>query len=259
MGIHFVVSQLVANAALWYLIELKGGGADEYYRQSILLTGVVALLVMYPALYFYRRDRMRRVSGGLIPPPQKKKLNLKDAVLLLGMGAALAQFANIFMAFVQIFLKSTTYSDSMSRIIEGKSLAYIIVWMGVIAPVAEEMLFRWLIYLRLRDYMKMAGAAVISGIIFGIYHGNITQGIYASILGIVFACVMEWSGSLWSCVFLHIGANTWSLLISEYGIRIVEKGGAGSLLLIYGVLLVVMVIGMAFFSARGRARAKRIV
>ncbi|MDO4272640.1 MAG: CPBP family intramembrane metalloprotease [Eubacteriales bacterium] len=249
----------MGNIAVWYLIQLKGGGPEEYYRQSIFLTGVIALLVMYPAWYFYRRDRVQRVSGGLIPVPGKRTMHIKDAVLLVGMGAALAQFANIFMAFVQIFLKSTAYSDSMSRIVEGKSLAYIIVWMGIIAPIAEEMLFRWLIYLRLRDHMRMAGAAVISGVIFGIYHGNMTQAIYASILGIVFAAVLEWSGSLWSCVFLHIGANTWSLISSEYAAVILEKGGINILLLIYGVLLVIMVLALAYFSAGGKARAKRIV
>lgn len=50
-----------------------------------------------------------------------------------------------------------------------------IFWMGIIAPAAEEMIFRWLIYLRLRDWLKMPVAAVISGLIFGIYHGNIVQ------------------------------------------------------------------------------------
>ena len=38
-----------------------------------------------------------------------------------------------------------------------------IFWMGIIAPAAEEMIFRWLIYLRLRDWLKMPVAAVISG------------------------------------------------------------------------------------------------
>lgn len=35
---------------------------------------------------------------------------------------------------------------------------------------------------------------MISGLIFGIYHGNIVQGIYASILGTAFAWILEMSG-----------------------------------------------------------------
>ena len=93
-----------------------------------------------------------------------------------------------------------------------------IFWMGIIAPAAEEMIFRWLIYLRLRDWLKMPVAAVISGLIFGIYHGNIVQGIYASILGTAFAWILEMSGNIYSSMLLHMGANIWSLLISEYAL-----------------------------------------
>ena len=88
-----------------------------------------------------------------------------------------------------------------------------IFWMGIIAPAAEEMIFRWLIYLRLRDWLKMPVAAVISGLIFGIYHGNIVQGIYASILGTAFAWILEMSGNIYSSMLLHMGANIWSLVI----------------------------------------------
>lgn len=79
------------------------------------------------------------------------------------------------MAILQSFINSSTYQESMTRITEGKSLLMMIFWMGIIAPAAEEMIFRWLIYLRLRDWLKLPVAAVISGLIFGIYHGNIVQ------------------------------------------------------------------------------------
>ncbi len=53
---------------------------------------------------------------------------------------------------------------------------------------------------------------VISGMIFGIYHGNLVQAVYAGILGMVFADFLEISGCLWSSVLLHMGANIWSLV-----------------------------------------------
>ena len=63
---------------------------------------------------------------------------------------------------------------------------------------------------------------MISGLIFGIYHGNLLQAIYASMLGMVFAYILEMSGIIWSCVLLHMGANVWSLIISQFGLEIVE-------------------------------------
>ena len=128
---------------------------------------------------------------------------MPQILLLLLAGAGLAQYGNFLMAMLQSFISSTTYQDSMTRITEGKSLLMMIFWMGIVAPAAEEMIFRWLIYLRLRDWLKMPVAAVISGLIFGIYHGNIVQGIYASILGTAFAYILEMSGNIYVvCYFI---------------------------------------------------------
>ena len=162
---------------------------------------------MIPALYFYRRDKVRRIAGGLIPAQKKVPLSLLEIILLLLAGAGLAQYGNFLMAILQSFINSSAYQESMTRITEGKSLLMMIFWMGIIAPAAEEMIFRWLIYLRLRDWLKMPVAAVISGLIFGIYHGNIVQGIYASILGTAFAWILEMSGNTYSSMLLHMGAK----------------------------------------------------
>ena len=90
-----------------------------------------------------------------------------------------------------------------------------IFWMGIIAPAAEEMIFRWLIYLRLRDWLKMPVAAVISGLIFGIYHGNIVQGIYASILGTAFAWILEMEWKYFTAVCCSIWEQTSGHCLSQ--------------------------------------------
>ena len=97
---------------------------------------------MIPALFFYRRDKVRRIAGGLIPVQKKVRLSLPQIFLLLLAGAGLAQYGNFLMAMLQSFISSTTYQDSMTRITEGKSLLMMIFWMGIVAPAAEEMIFR---------------------------------------------------------------------------------------------------------------------
>ena len=207
---------------------------------------------MIPALYFYRRDKVRRIAGGLIPAQKKVPLSLLEIILLLLAGAGLAQYGNFLMAILQSFIKS------MTRITEGKSLLMMIFWMGIIAPAAEEMIFRWLIYLRLRDWLKMPVAAVISGLIFGIYHGNIVQGIYASILGTAFAWILEMSGNTYSSMLLHMGANIWSLLISEYALDLYSmKYGVQILILIYLILLISVVYCLTHFEKMCSIRKKK--
>ena len=187
-----MISQIVAGTALAVFARTAENSAETYYNYTIFLTGLTGILAMIPALYFYRRDKVRRIASGLIPAQKKVPLSISETVLLLLAGAGFAQYGNFLMAILQSFINSSTYQESMTRITEGKSLLMMIFWMGIIAPAAEEMIFRWLIYLRLRDWLKLPVAAVISGLIFGIYHGNIVQGIYASILGICMDTGNEW-------------------------------------------------------------------
>ena len=169
---------------------------------------------MIPALYFYRRDKVRRIAGGLIPAQKKVPLSLLEIILLLLAGAGLAQYGNFLMAILQSFINSSAYQESMTRITEGKSLLMMIFWMGIIAPAAEEMIFRWLIYLRLRDWLKMPVAAVISGLIFGIFHLNPVQIIGACLIGFLLAWLYYKTRSLMACILIHIMNNGLSVYLS---------------------------------------------
>ena len=110
---------------------------------------------MIPCLWFYSRDRIARKHGGLVLPQKPWKLDLPEIILLLGMGAAFSQYANMLVGMLQSVLNYQEYQETMDQMTAGKSMWFLLICMGVIAPLAEEIVFRWLIYLRLRDYMRI--------------------------------------------------------------------------------------------------------
>ena len=77
----------------------------------------------------------------------------------------------------------------------------------IIAPIAEELAFRVLCFRRLRNTISFWPAALISSIIFGVAHLNISQGIYAFCLGMITAWLYERSQNLWVTILFHITAN----------------------------------------------------
>ena len=77
----------------------------------------------------------------------------------------------------------------------------------VITPLAEEFLFRGTIYNYLRHYTAILPAIVLSALIFGIYHMNLVQGIYAFVIGCLMAYGYEYFGSFLVPVAIHIVAN----------------------------------------------------
>lgn len=248
----------MASLAL-LMIRQHGKGLDTYYANSVLLIGITGLLTMIPVLYLYRQDRRARVTGGLVSLQREGTGKLGNYLLLLLMGAAMAQFGNLIMVIVKLFLESTAYQDTFSKIQEGKSLMEMIYWMGIVAPVAEEAVFRWLIYLRLRDYLKMPAAVLISSLLFGIYHGNMEQFIYATLLGLLFAYFMEMTGKLYASVLLHIGANVWSLVYSELGLWLLQTSEIEVISEINFLLLAVLLGGKRYFTRIGKERNCRCI
>ena len=240
-------------------MQLLGeGGTEAYYNNAILLTGLTGLITMIPCLYFYKKDRRARIAGGLVTGQKPNRLSIGECGLILVMGAGFAHFANMFVNMIGSFLNAEEYQETMSQLTDGKSMFFLIVCMGIIAPLAEEIVFRWLIYLRLRDYMRMGAAAVISGLIFGIYHGNLVQAVYASLLGIVFAYILDISGCLWSSVLLHMGANIWSLISPDLYTWIIARNPA-AIMILFLILLMVMILGCFYFTKRVQGRSKRVI
>lgn len=247
--------ELLGAAILMLLMNFTGGGEEIYYENAVWITGVVGIVAAVPMLFWYKKDAFTRKFSGLVW--ENGKLNFLEAIILIFMGAALAQFANLFLSIFAEFLDFESYTQTMDALTMGQGLLIQIFWMGIVAPFAEEVVFRWMAYLRLRDYYKRGWAMVISGVVFGICHWNLLQAIYASILGILFAYILDMTGNLWSCVLLHIGANTWSLLYPEIGNFLIATDQLEFVLFIMAALLIILVLGMQVIVSKGRERGKR--
>lgn len=78
---------------------------------------------------------------------------------------------------------------------------------GVMAPLGEELMFRFLLFKLPRKGMPFVAAMLLSSILFGTYHMNIVQGIYAFILGCLMCCLYEKSGKILVTMLFHASSN----------------------------------------------------
>ncbi len=85
---------------------------------------------------------------------------------------------------------------------------------GVSAPIFEELIFRKLLLDRLRP-MGDRAAIWISGVAFGLFHMNLYQFFYATLLGLIFAGIALKTGKIHHTMLLHAGINLFSLLVGE--------------------------------------------
>lgn len=86
------------------------------------------------------------------------------------------------------------------------------VYVGIIAPVIEEYIFRGLILNRLRPLGDKA-AIVFSAVMFGLMHGNLSQFLYATAIGIVFGYLAVKTGRIFYSSILHIAVNSYTTFV----------------------------------------------
>lgn len=78
---------------------------------------------------------------------------------------------------------------------------------AVIPPIVEELLFRGMVLNSLRKYGD-GFAIVASALLFGLYHGNFVQMVFAFLAGLVMALVVVRTGSLWTSILIHFVNNS---------------------------------------------------
>jgi len=166
-------------------------------KYALLCTLISALIMIPVLLYMMYKDDLHK---------QIKPVNFKGYWIIAGLGVFGALGVSRFILLFPLDNILGSYSDAAGNILNAP-IALQIFAVVFTVPVMEEMLFRGVVYNRIKGYNDKMVAAVISAIIFGVYHMNLAQGLYAFILGIILAAVYEQYKSILAPMFLHIVAN----------------------------------------------------
>jgi uncharacterized protein len=84
---------------------------------------------------------------------------------------------------------------------------------GLIAPIAEEVYFRGFLYDWMRARWNPWAGNIVSSILFGVAHLDLVVGLQAFLLGILLAWTYERSRSLWPAVIIHILNNALKIVL----------------------------------------------
>lgn len=115
-------------------------------------------------------------------------------------------------------LISTAYNLYLSIIINYQisrlPIIVQIISSGIIGPIIEELLFRGIIYNKLKEFNSTKKAMIISTIIFSIVHFNIIDIIYTAFIGYILVYIYEKYHTLKYPILFHITANISVILLS---------------------------------------------
>ena len=146
-----------------------------------------------------------------VPGVQMKKHNMKPTQLL---GAFTISYALMYLSnlagqfFTNIIgiIKGSPVDDAIADLVSELNPLTALFVMVLLAPALEEWIFRKLLVDRTIRYGE--GTAIfLSGLMFGLFHGNLNQFVYTFLVGAFWAFIYVKTGRLRYTIYLHMALN----------------------------------------------------
>lgn len=179
-----------------------------------------------------------------------RKIKLSDAVSSLLIGYCLVPLVLLINVISSVF--ATNYLNSSTTEISQYPFIIQLLLMAFLPTIAEEFVFRGLFY---HSYRKngILGAAILSGVVFGAIHLNINQFCYACVMGMVFALMVEITGSMFSSMLAHFAVNSYSIimlkLVSMSGISVQTEQASQQIMSQYSGVIILLQIAILAVTA----------
>ena len=237
---------IVSSLLIAVLLLLFGANSSQMMQSSLWATAAAGVVMIPIAIVLMRMDSRRR--NPLLE--HHEHLSLPKIVWMIGLGASLAYVVNVLMAVLHIFELFPSYSEETSKVLMSNKFWITFLCGALIGPIAEEFVFRGLIFQRLKDYFRCPAAIVLSGLIFGVFHGNMAQFLYASVLGMVFAWFMEYFHTMEAPILLHVSANAWSFALSYFGEAWFKVGAGIPMLAVVGAQILIVISSAVYIHSK---------
>ncbi len=244
---------IVAGVILMFVAILQGSvtvtnGHVEFNQVgdsfSLIITFFGALMtVPFLILIKYldsKKQKMMGVRG-------YKSVFFAKYLLIIPFATTFVYAANMLVQIIEVLIPSIAHSfDDTAQTIYGADITVQIITAVILGPIVEELIFRGLMYARLKRMFGGVVAALVTSLVFGIYHMNISQGIYAFLFSYAAIFIYEKYKKIYAPMIMHMVANGLSVLVTfvlkDYNNQSGAQENALNKPEHLGVLLIVFVI-----------------
>lgn len=187
--IHFLIINMV---------QMMGLHVDAAFLTTM------AACVALPIFCF-----MMKKDGSLQKDPKRMPWSAAAVIIVIGL------CANMAMTLLLNLVSNTAnlHSEAQDALFASNFLIQLI-GVGIIVPIMEEVLFRGLVYNRLKDYNKGWPSIILAAGIFAVYHGNALQILFAFPMALLILAVYEKWNTLLAPVIFHMTVNISSIVIT---------------------------------------------
>ena len=180
----------------------------SFIDASISISLIIVYLILYKLMFREKLEPEVRLS--------KPQSTLFTIIISFGVGGVSTIWLDLFQYISTHFQTLSEQVDDFSTLyddMEQSPYIWTLLAIAIVGPIVEEIMFRGLIYRSLEKAIETPWIPiVISGVMFGVWHGSFIQGVYTAILGIILAYYYKKTRSLFLVIMVHIINNFLSTL-----------------------------------------------
>ena len=169
---------------------------------NLIISMIPLYLIGMPALITF----VKKLPGKAPEKRAIKKGHFLIALIMCYAAMYCSNFVGVIITTVIGMIKGHAVDNAIFDIALNSNMVVTFIYMVICAPIMEEYIFRKLIVDRTARFGEGV-AVVVSGVMFGLFHGNLSQFIYATVLGMFFAFLYVKTGNLKITIALHMIIN----------------------------------------------------
>lgn len=198
---------ILLNMALYALIFICYTQGIAMFNIGIMSSLLISQAILVsPALLFLLFSRKKTETGHLNEMLGFHKIKISSFFMVLLFTYLIMPMSTALNAISMLFVDNTV--NAISGEVLQMPFPVMLFMIGILGPFCEEFVFRGVIFRGYKNSGAVFWSIFWSALLFGLMHLNFNQAAYAIALGVMFALLVEATGSLWSSVIAHMVFNS---------------------------------------------------
>lgn len=216
LGVYLGIQIVGTIILMAYFMIVQGcnvwQAAQALYNDTILmgLTGVMHLsfVLIFGIWYKFGLVKKNKI-------PFKRVYSIRNVACFVVLGFGLQFCISYVLELVNIVFPAVmeSYMNLLKMMDIGNSWLTVVVTV-CLAPIGEELMFRGVIMSYARKVMPFVWANLLQAALFGVYHMNLVQGVYAFVMGLLLGYLVKKCDSLLASIGVHFAVNASGNLLS---------------------------------------------
>ena len=209
IALHFLLSNLLYFLVERFVLDVFHISPQQFMNYSywgeILIYAVLILVFFTLYKLLWRKE---------ISEP-RTATNFKDVLGSLVVGFGICGISGLWIMLAEqlpSLQKSVEAMNAGAENIAGGNAFGTFMIAVIAAPVVEEILFRGIVLRSIRKFSPVWASILISSVLFGVYHLNIVQAVYATLMGIAAGILYEKKRNLLFPILVHFANNLITML-----------------------------------------------